>query len=154
MKRTFWSYAAFWTVVIALTAGATWAIMRERATQPAAKAVTIDNPLRNPVIVEVFGARERIVNNSYLDNSGGGVVFTARNRWGYDRVLFVDQGFDGTLNEVRFREKSDGEEVTIFYPRGNIQPIGDSTVYSYELWTQRFLEVRKEAAGPTSMPSR
>lgn len=107
-----------------------------------------------PPLVQIYGARERIGNNSNLDNSGGHIDFVVKGRWGYHQVVFVDKGFDGTLDEAKICKKQGGGEVVVYFPGGTKQPWDDKTVYSQEEWNQRFLEVRKEASSPTSMPSR
>lgn len=109
-------------------------------------------PYSSPVSVTIFDARERIGNNSNLDNSGGHIDFTARNRWDCFEVVFVDRGFDGTLDEVKICKRQGGGEVTLLYPAGTITPLDDHTFYSQEEWNDRFLEIRREAASATSLP--
>jgi len=112
------------------------------------------SPFYRAVFINVYGARERIGNNGNLDNFSGHIDFSVMDRWGFYRVVFVDRRFDGILDEVRLCKKQGGGEIVLFNPLGIIKPLADNTAYTSHEWNQRFLEIRKEAAGPTSLPSR
>lgn len=78
--------------------------------------------------------QDRVLVNVCRDNSGGHIDYAIVNCWeDYSRVVFVDRGFDGTLDEVQTFDENGRR----------------SAVQLDEKWNRRFKEVRHKAGSPT-----
>lgn len=100
------------------------------------------------VVVEVFGS-QKWAKNVAKDDVGGHIDFTATGRGDYDKVVFIDRGFDGKLDEVRLYKAGRGD-VVLFYPKGTIQPQNDKIRYSHDYWERCFQDVRGEVAASSA----
>ncbi len=81
-----------------------------------------------PILCEDFFPTEpevRVYVNLESDENPGGIVFETRRFWN-KKTIFLDSGFDGTLNEIRI-------------------PYEDKIIDPNELWIERYYQVRQWA---------
>lgn len=101
------------------------------------------------ISVAIFGAKTHMGQSSPCENdfTGGHIDFTVLYRFSLYRVVFVDRGFDGTLDEVRITENKGGDEYTII-PANLDESSDDQAVRNYLGLCSQFAEIRAEAASP------
>jgi len=103
----------------------------------AAFALYIDRPNKN-TSPAVDVARGRI-------NEPGNVNFTVFGRWGCQRVIFRDVGFDGNLDLCVVSDPNGSEQ---YLKPGKGASVNGAKV-GWDIWVKRYIEIREEATEPT-----
>jgi len=131
------------TIAFVIVVGTICGVVMRKASQKTAQAEKAFDQDNKPV--RVFAEEAKSSFPGHLD-------FTVVGHWGHDRVTFVDEEFDGTLNYVIAEMTGKSVEVIKANTANVVERAPDGTPIKWQVWKDwetRFQQVRRKAAlGP------